>query len=153
MPRGVVRLDQDLYVLWSTVVDAPVGGAATRQEALAWLAGDPEEVERLERCGQTVRGPDRNGRERTAEEVVAANRAGPDELPLGRAALVRLVTEDDPVFAVGDIRPYTTSHAVGPGHELHGRVFWVPFDPADPPTSLAAVDRRNTVERIDQPDA
>ncbi len=85
MPRFIVKLADDEYVEWSTVVDAPLAGSVTRAAAChEW--GEPS-VARADRRGHSqVEGPrvSEANRDRvwSPEELIAGNRAGPGESEL-----------------------------------------------------------------------
>lgn len=78
MPRWIVRLAEDAYVEWSTVVDAPVSMLHTRDEAVCGWGRD--RVERADAhvtsCVEPAFWYD------SPEEFVAGNRAGPGESEL-----------------------------------------------------------------------
>lgn len=82
MPRCIVKLKEDTYVEWSTIVDAPVTYILTRKEMLKYLDeryGTVSFEENRERLDRT----DKNGtsfHEMThAEELICSNRAGENE--------------------------------------------------------------------------
>ncbi len=88
MPHILVRV-QGQYAVWSTVVDAPLTPfVATVDDlrAVAPLCEDfsPERLARLERYGSSLLHAE------SGEEVVAFNRAGPDESCLSVAALLHV---------------------------------------------------------------
>ena len=82
MPRYVVKLKEDGYVEWSTVVDAPVTYMVTRDCMLAHLDTEygrssfDENRQRLERA-------DKNGTschsDLSVEDLISCNRAGDKE--------------------------------------------------------------------------
>ena len=81
MPQRIVRL-KDRYLEWSTLVDAPVSQAMTREKLDAYMRnrlGDTymEQTHPLRMKTVDKWGTSREGL--TAEELVAYNRAGPDE--------------------------------------------------------------------------
>lgn len=85
MPRCVVKLTDprdgaDHYLLWSTIVDAPVGTFDDRGEALADLRAEPDfepdQLRNLDRTGVPY------GWAESAAELIAMNRAGSDESEL-----------------------------------------------------------------------
>ena len=86
--RGVlVKLDDDLYVEWSSVVDAPVA-VMNRDDALALLAREVEEAREALRVAQGAlprlfeRGHTALWTDVSPERYVVPNRAGPDESQL-----------------------------------------------------------------------
>jgi len=91
MPRYLVKLADDAYVEWSTVVDAPVSHVLTQGETIRWnqRAGCTlnEAMERTARA-------DRNGHSATwfppmsAEQLIADNRAGDGESELSLAEIL-----------------------------------------------------------------
>jgi hypothetical protein len=72
MGRGIVRLAEDEYVEWSTVVDAPTTYAVGRREAVEEWGKD--RIDRADRHGTSFLAP-----AYTLEDLVATNRAGQDE--------------------------------------------------------------------------
>lgn len=94
--RGaIVRLEADLFVEWSSIVDAPV--ASYDREALDMLldAEVAEAQEALDRARSTRDRLERNGHTyiepegMTPASIVAGNRAGPAEAELSWDELVR----------------------------------------------------------------
>lgn len=73
MGRGIVKLAEDEFVEWSTIVDAPVSWVMDRAEALE-LAGDPARIERADHLGTSYLSPPY-----TLDDLLSGNRAGPDE--------------------------------------------------------------------------
>lgn len=94
MPRHIVKIADrgvDYFVEWSTVVDAPVTHGMTFEEiALYYLnrygtSGMDDFDERIARTkahGTSCRD------KTTAEELIAGNRAGPDERELTMAEII-----------------------------------------------------------------
>jgi hypothetical protein len=79
MGRGIVRLADDEYVVWSTVVDAPVSFVLSAEEARLELAEMgyhyPEDViERADRRMTSFVAPPY-----TLDDLIGSNRAGPGE--------------------------------------------------------------------------
>src|SRR5262245_2894012 len=91
MPRYLVKLDDDAYVEWSTVVDAPVTHVVTRAETIRWNQRQgctlPEAQERTART-------DKNGHSamwfspESTEQLIAGNRAGEGESELSLAEIL-----------------------------------------------------------------
>jgi hypothetical protein len=78
MGRYIAKLGDDAYVDWSTVVDAPVSFILTREEAVAeW---SEERVARADHHGTSIWDGYPAGS--TPDEIVRANRAGPNESEL-----------------------------------------------------------------------
>ena len=72
MGHGIIKLGEDQYVEWSTIVDAPVSYVTDRETAaVAW---GEERVARADEKGTSYLDI-----EETAAEYVAFNRAGPNE--------------------------------------------------------------------------
>ncbi len=91
----IVKLEHqgnDYYMEWSQVCDAPAGKGmelnpfteyCKREHTPELLAILPERMARVERIGtSSINGT-------TAEELVAGNRAGPDETSLSKDELIR----------------------------------------------------------------
>lgn len=85
MPRYIVKLAEDEYMEWSTVVDAPVTYICTRKEFEDFYRKEygedgmrtlPERMERVEQKGTSCLLDD------SAEQTVKFNRAGPNESTL-----------------------------------------------------------------------
>lgn len=99
-----MKLADEEYVEWSTVVDAPVTYAMTRDEMTAYLReeyGRQREHEtpaRLDRCDKqghsALWGQSAN---ETVEEFIRGNRAGPDESEASLEQLRELFREPTPV--------------------------------------------------------
>lgn len=75
MPKFLVKLADDEYVEWSTVVDAPVSYVMTRDEAVAWRNGDEEAIQRADDNGHSALWMSAQ----SVDELVAFNRAGDHE--------------------------------------------------------------------------
>ena len=75
MGRAVVKLAEDEYVEWSTVVDAPVTSALEREAAAAAWGAD-----RVQRAD--VYGTSFMNRVVSTEDMLSCNRAGPGESEL-----------------------------------------------------------------------
>lgn len=73
MGRGIVKLADNEYVEWSTVVDAPVSWVMAYDEALE-AAGDPARIVRADVFGTSYLSPPWSLR-----DLLNGNRAGPDE--------------------------------------------------------------------------
>lgn len=76
MPRYLVKLADDEYVEWSTVVDAPVTYIMDRDTAIGYR--DAETVERTDRKGHSAF----DMAAMSPDDVVLGNRAGEDEATL-----------------------------------------------------------------------
>lgn len=79
MGRGIVKLADDEYVVWSTVVDAPVSFVLSSEEARLELAAAgyhyPEDIiERADRTTTSFIAPPY-----TLDDLLGFNRAGPNE--------------------------------------------------------------------------
>lgn len=91
MPSWIVRLADQEYVEWSTVVDAPVSTIAARAEAIdRW--GD-ERIERADEHVTSCTVPELWPR--NADEFIDLNRAGPDELSLTLDAIRERFASDE----------------------------------------------------------
>jgi hypothetical protein len=73
MARGIIKLHDDEYVEWSTVVDAPVSYIMNRKDAISEWGED--RVLRADTHGTSYRDIPPT----TAEEYVEYNRAGDNE--------------------------------------------------------------------------
>lgn len=91
MPKFIVKLGDDKYCEWSTVVDAPVTPIVTldelheyyrQQYGEAGMEGLPARLARVEATGCSAF--DRM----TAEELIQGNRAGPREKELTLAEII-----------------------------------------------------------------
>jgi hypothetical protein len=95
MPRCLVKLADDEYVEWSTVVDAPVTYAMTRDEMADYLRGEygahreHETPARLDRCDERGHSALWPGADRAncAEAFIEGNRAGQNEREASLAEL------------------------------------------------------------------
>jgi hypothetical protein len=92
MGRGIVKLADNFYVEWSTVVDAPVTYGMTRPEMLKYIMSEyktPQEgaESRLARADTT--GTSFHGYE-NIDSFIAVNRAGPNE---SRLTLPEMIAE------------------------------------------------------------
>lgn len=76
MGRCIVKLADNEYVEWSTVVDAPVSYVLTRDE-IKRAVGGPDIEERLNRADE--RGTSMLAPAITLESLAVCNRAGPKE--------------------------------------------------------------------------
>lgn len=99
MGSGIVRLVEDpepLYVIWSTVVDAPVTFLMTRDELREFVIEDavrraresatrdfPGRMDRVDTNGTSFYTPPY-----TVDDMVSYNRAGPDETELPTAEAI-----------------------------------------------------------------
>ncbi len=95
MPRFIVKLntaDQDYYLEWSTVVDAPVTYGMSREEFEQYYAQSygteglrdlPGRMARVEAKGTSSRIDD------SAEDVISCNRAGKNESNLSVSDIIK----------------------------------------------------------------
>lgn len=81
-----------MYVLWSTVVDAPLTMTMTRDQAIATYGLD--RIERADENGTSI--VDGYPAGYTPEEIVAGNRAGPDEKTLSVAEIIAAYDPNNP---------------------------------------------------------
>lgn len=125
MGHGVVKLAEDKYVEWSTVVDAPITYVLSRQEAVNFFGED--RVARSDRNGHSYL--DYEPGDRTA-----FNRAGPWESCITKEAILRKYSSPEAeksfVLQVEDIRPYTTC-------DDDGKNYWVPWEPGSAPVGIS----------------
>jgi hypothetical protein len=131
MPRTVVKLGEDEYLEWSSVVDAPVTAILTRAEALATFPHD--RVERADANGHSAMWCD----PKPGTEFVRYNRAGPKESCLTVDAIRRRYrpgADDDPLRPE-EIQTGVTSYANHPDIDPD-RLFWVPWRPSEPPDAI-----------------
>lgn len=131
MGHGIVKLAEDAYVEWSTVVDAPVTDVFTK--ALAAKQWGEERVCRADANGHSFVDADPDHR------FADFNRAGPHEEQLTIPAILRRYApgfdEDEPV-TVEDIAPTWTNWFLPDGREEdeHGPVYaWCPWRPGEAP--------------------
>lgn len=87
MPRYLVKLADDAYVEWSTVVDAPVSSVMTRADV---LLDDPARVMRCDANGHSATWFE----PQTVEQLVAGNRAGDGETELSVEEIIEQYTQD-----------------------------------------------------------
>ncbi len=85
MPRYILKL-QDRYFEWSTVVDAPVGGPWTREQALAHVT---QQIIEHAACNAQAQlafcdlfGVNTDQRDFRIGDLLLGNRAGPNESEL-----------------------------------------------------------------------
>lgn len=100
MPRYPVKLAEDKYVYWSTVVDAPICGVCTKDEmarflnqkeaSQCWLDHSLQEVADESRI-VLVDNMDWNGVFWYTEDT-AGNRAGPNESTLTTEEIIEVYT-------------------------------------------------------------
>lgn len=90
MPRYIIKLE-DKYLVWSTVVDAPITNGMTIEELtefIEWQHGQdglsdlPDRLKRVEEKGISAFNYD------SVDEIIAYNRAGKDETCLTKEALI-----------------------------------------------------------------
>jgi len=96
MPKFLVKLGDEQYCEWSTVVDAPVSSIMTLDGLKAYYRGQygeegmlmlPDRLARVERTGCSALSGC------TAEELIACNRAGPKEGRLNLRQIIKLYSE------------------------------------------------------------
>ncbi len=105
MGHTIIRLELDAYLIWSSVVDAPVGGnIRTREEMLGQLTdGRHTFWQRMTRqkaeesmawvdAQADAGGPVWTDGKQTTEDLFAWNRAGPGETCLTREELIAAYT-------------------------------------------------------------
>lgn len=88
MPEFVVKLldgDKSYYLSWSTVVDAPVTSGMSLEDFRDWYGDDAELDERLARV--EAKGTSAN-HYKSADELIAFNRAGLDETRLTKEQII-----------------------------------------------------------------
>jgi hypothetical protein len=98
VPSWIVKLADDAYCEWSTVVDSPVSHVLTREDALRRF--DHDRIARAEEYVTSVLpGPDDPHagmlRPSSAEAFVAGNRAGPGEIELSLADIIERYRAED----------------------------------------------------------
>lgn len=83
MPQYILKLPNDMFMLWSTIVDAPTTYAVPREDFVAWYLEQygttsadelKKRMARAETHGSSVG--------HSLEDVIAGNRAGPGESTL-----------------------------------------------------------------------
>jgi hypothetical protein len=96
MGRTIVKLADEKYVEWSSIVDAPVTYIMTREEMKTYLDEEygrssiANNEERLRRTDE--RGTSSFCRE-TMEEVISCNRAGPHEEHIELEEIIKQYTD------------------------------------------------------------
>lgn len=90
MPKYATRLAEDKYVIWSTIVDAPITYAQRREDMIALLSARNDND--WDWAVQAVAEADRNGANHgeTLKSVLAGNRAGPNEERLTLAQILEM---------------------------------------------------------------
>jgi hypothetical protein len=95
MGQGIVKLGKR-YVVWSTIVDAPISAPMTRDELVEWVRAEegrrgvdelPSRMARVDAKGTSFHNRD------SAEHTVRINRAGPAERELTYEELVAWANE------------------------------------------------------------
>lgn len=88
MGKGIVKI-RDRYLVWSTVVDAPITYGLSREEVEEYVKEEhgneglrqlPLRMERVEETGTSFHGM-------TASDVMSLNRAGEDEAEITEAEI------------------------------------------------------------------
>lgn len=104
MGKYVVRLEEEKFIRWSSVVDAPLSFIMTKAEMKAHLMekdGNDEEtadarIERADRIGTSAM--DRN---EEARVVISGNRAGPNGEELSLEQIVNMYANEESYKAAG----------------------------------------------------
>lgn len=100
MGQLIVKLADDCYVEWSSVVDSPITFGMSRSELEAYHLAEygrnghrdfEQRMSRVERTGTSSHRP------MTVADVVAGNRAGPDETELSLEEVVRAYCLQRPI--------------------------------------------------------
>lgn len=92
MGKYIAKLADDVYIEWSTVVDAPISYIATRAQAVQAWGG--ERVRRADANGTSILDSYPAGN--TPEEIVRGNRAGPGESEIGVAEIIKAYDNANP---------------------------------------------------------
>ena len=105
MARTIVKMN-DKYFLYSTIVDAPISDAMTREKMAAYLLVEYVRVY-MQEIEEVLQRTDSKGTSsvyaNSAEDTLAANRAGPNEEELTPEGLWKYFFEDadfDPSWVV-----------------------------------------------------
>lgn len=140
MSRCIVKLDDDKFIEWSSVVDAPVSAWLTRTAASARWGED--RVARADRNGHSAR----DMKPRPPGEFATFNRAGPNEESLTLDAIIRRYATDadpDEPLTPGDIMPTWSNdwNDAGEPVDEHGAVYtWRPWRPGEAPDVMPTPD-------------
>ena len=95
MPHGILRIqrgDETRYLMWSTIVDAPISYALTEAEVIQFIREDAADT--AERSGRPhlerakAHGTSWHHHGRNADDMIANNRAGDDETTLTLAEII-----------------------------------------------------------------
>lgn len=138
MGRGIIKLADNKYIEWSTVVDAPVSYVFTKDESF-----DEKDASRIERASK-------NGHsylDSSPGEYIDFNRAGPYESCITKEAILRRYESEEAYksfkLTPKDIQPYTTWD--------EGKTYWVPWKPGNEPKKefLTATDLRGREECLE----
>jgi hypothetical protein len=138
MGRGIVKLADNKYVEWSSVVDAPVSYVFTKNDA-----SSRTEVSRIERANS-------NGHsylDSPPGDYIGFNRAGPYESCITKEAILRRYESEESYksfkLTPKDIQPYTNWD--------EGKTYWVPWKPGNEPKKefLEPSDLRGREEMVD----
>lgn len=92
MGKYIAKLADDVYIEWSTVVDAPLSYTATRAQAVQAWGGD--RVRRADENGTSILDGYPTGD--TPEEIVRGNRAGPGETEISVAEIIKAYDNANP---------------------------------------------------------
>lgn len=99
MGEFIVKL-REHYLVWSTIIDAPITNGGTLEELKAWIREEygtrgmeqlPERLARVEAKGTS------SHRDNSAESAIWLNRAGPNESTLTIEGIYRHYCLDEPV--------------------------------------------------------
>jgi hypothetical protein len=99
MPRCTIKLAENKYVEWSTIVDAPVTYIQTREEHAEHLRNEygrsyEHEIEpRLKRADE--RGASWQMGGSTGDETIRGNRAGPGESKITKEQILEMYVDED----------------------------------------------------------
>lgn len=136
MGRGIVKLADDQYVIWSTVVDAPVSYVLTQQDL---LIEDPSHLSRINRA-------DTNGHsflDSPPGWYGRYNRAGPNECCLTKEAILKRFASQSAyenfVLTAKDLSPYTTWD--------DGKSYWIPWEPGKGPPDDTIITEKDSRQR------
>lgn len=139
----VIYLGDDRYILWSGICDAPASYVMNRAQAIA--AGVPEEdLDQAQVRGHSYR----KRPPALAEQLLAFNRAGPDDCCLTVDAICRRYRSatDFESFTLqsDDIRPHITACYDGSSMVA----YWVPWAPGTGPAEINADTDLHAMVRV-----
>lgn len=90
MPRYIIKLNEK-YLIWSTIVDAPISNGMTKDELIEWIEYHngqdglfdlPDRLERVDAKGVSA------FNYASVDELIAHNRAGPEESCLTKDEII-----------------------------------------------------------------